>query len=59
MSTFSGAEAAQLKGFAPGGLDVGDAEAMADELGARFSTAREAISSFIFANTGARGFSPT
>jgi MoxR-like ATPase len=47
MSTVSGVETAQFKGFAPG-LDAADAEALADELGAKFSTAREAISGFIF-----------
>jgi len=47
MSTASGAEAAQFKGFAPG-TDTADAEAMADELSARFVTAREAISNFVF-----------
>src|SRR5262245_61626472 len=47
MSTVSGVETAQFKGIAPG-LDAADAEAFADELGAKFSAAREAISSFIF-----------
>jgi MoxR-like ATPase len=47
MSTVSGVETAQFKGFAPG-MDAADAEAMADELSARFSTAREAISNFVF-----------
>jgi MoxR-like ATPase len=46
-STVSGADATQFKGFAPG-AESADAEALADELGARFSAAREAISSFIF-----------
>src|SRR4029078_7953745 len=47
MSTASGVETAQFKGFAPG-MDAADAESMADELSARFSTAREAISNFVF-----------
>src|SRR5215813_7361277 len=47
MNTVSGVETAQFKGIAPG-LDAADAEALADELGAKFSAAREAISSFIF-----------
>src|SRR6195952_5621266 len=46
-SIVSGADATQFKGFAPG-ADSADAEALADELGARFSAAREAISSYIF-----------
>src|ERR1700730_61379 len=47
MSTVSSVEAAQFKGFAPG-LDGANAEALADELGARFVAAREAISNFVF-----------
>src|SRR5438270_12570195 len=47
MINVSGAGSAQFKGFAPG-ADGGDAEALADEVGARFSIAREAISKFIF-----------
>jgi len=47
MSTVSGVDTAQFKGFAPG-MDAADAESMADELSARFSTAREAISNFVF-----------
>jgi MoxR-like ATPase len=46
-STISGAEATQFKGFAPG-AEIADAEALVDELGARFSAAREAISNYIF-----------
>ena len=41
MSTISGVDTAQFKGIAPG-TDSLDAEALADELGARFSAAREA-----------------
>ena len=47
MSTASGVDTAQFKGIAPG-LDSLDAEALADELGTRFSAARDAISSYIF-----------
>ena len=47
MNNFSGAETAQFKGFAPG-IEPADAEAMADEVGARFGAAREAIANFIF-----------
>src|SRR5689334_18668804 len=47
MSTVSGADTAQFKGIAPG-ADSLDAEALADELGARFSAARDAISNYIF-----------
>jgi len=47
MNNVTGAEMAQYKGFAPG-LDPADAEAMADEVGARFTAAREAIAKFIF-----------
>jgi hypothetical protein len=43
MSTVSSVETAQFKGFAPG-FDGANAEALADELGARFVAAREAIS---------------
>jgi MoxR-like ATPase len=46
-STVSSADTAPFKGFAPG-AESADAEALADELGARFSAAREAISNFIF-----------
>jgi MoxR-like ATPase len=47
MSTLSSVDTAQFKGIAPG-VDSLDAEALADELGARFGTAREAISNYIF-----------
>jgi MoxR-like ATPase len=47
MSTVSSVETAQFKGFAPG-FDGANAEALADELGARFVAAREAISNFVF-----------
>ncbi len=47
MSTAGGVDTAQFKGIAPG-LDSLDAEALADELGSRFSAARDAISSHIF-----------
>src|SRR5215469_14084891 len=47
MSNVTDAETAQFKGFAPG-LDPADAEALADEVGARFNTAREAIAKYIF-----------
>ena len=47
MSTVSGVDTAQFKGIAPG-TDSLDAEALADELGARFSAARDAISNYIF-----------
>ena len=47
MSTVSSVETAQFKGFAPG-FDSANAESLADELGARFVAAREAISNFVF-----------
>jgi MoxR-like ATPase len=47
MSTVSGVDTAQFKGIAPG-VDSLDAEALADELGARFGAARDAISNYIF-----------
>ena len=47
MSTVSSVETTQFKGFAPG-FDGANAESLADELGARFVTAREAISNFVF-----------
>jgi len=47
MSTVSSVETAQFKGFAPG-FDGANAESLADELGARFVAAREAISNFVF-----------
>src|SRR5579872_4555099 len=47
MNNITGAEMAQYKGFAPW-LDPADAEALADEVGARFSVAREAIAKYIF-----------
>ena len=47
MSTVSSVETAQFKGFAPG-FDGANAEALAEELGARFVAAREAISNFVF-----------
>jgi MoxR-like ATPase len=47
MSNVTDAETAQFKGFAPG-LDPADAEALADEVGSRFNTAREAIAKYIF-----------
>ena len=47
MSTASGVDTAQFKGIAPG-VDSLDAEALADELGERFGTARDAIANYIF-----------
>ena len=47
MSTVSGVDTAQFKGIAPG-VDSLDAEALADELGARFGAARDAIANYIF-----------
>ena len=47
MSTVSGVDTAQFKGIAPG-VDSLDAEALADELGERFGTARDAIANYIF-----------
>src|SRR5215831_18853172 len=47
MSTASGVDTAHFKGIAPG-ADSLDAEALADELGARFGAARDAISNYIF-----------
>src|SRR5438874_7138063 len=47
MSTVSSVETAQFKGFASG-FDSANAEAVADEVGARFVAAREAISNFVF-----------
>src|SRR5258705_10498111 len=47
MSTVSSVETAQFKGFASG-FDTANAEAVADEVGARFVAAREAISNFVF-----------
>ncbi len=47
MSTVGSVETTQFKGFAPG-FDGANAESLADELGARFVAAREAISNFVF-----------
>jgi len=47
MSTVGSVETTQFKGFAPG-FDGANAEGLADELGARFVAAREAISNFVF-----------
>jgi MoxR-like ATPase len=45
MSTM---ESAQVTSIGPNGMDGADAEAMAEELGARFKAAREALSNYVF-----------